>query len=84
MYNLDAQDRLRLIMRIEKEKRFQRQKLPKVYRLNGAVYIGNVSFMKDHCSFVGVDTVGYIMPQERSYDIDTVMDFKIVEVLCAR
>ena len=32
-------------------------------------------------SFMGVNTVAYVMPYERSLDIDTPFDFRIAELL---
>ncbi len=81
MYQIDMQDQLKPILKIEKEKSFQRQKLPKVYQLNGAVYVVSVEFVQREREFIGEETVGYVMPQERSYDIDTMMDFEVAEVL---
>ncbi len=81
MYQIDIQDQLKPILKIEKEKSFQRQKLPKVYQLNGAVYVASVEFVQKEQEFIGEETLGYVMPQERSYDIDTMMDFEVAEVL---
>ncbi len=81
MYRMDEQSCLRPIMKIAKEESYQRQKLPKVFRLNGAVYVANVEFVKKQRGFIGDNTVGYGMPQERSYDIDTVLDFEVADVL---
>ncbi len=81
MYRLDSQACLQPILKIEKEESYQRQKLPKVYQLNGAVYVESVAFLKKTQGFVGNDTLGYVMPHERSYDIDTLFDFKIAEML---
>ena len=81
MYQMDEQKHLQPILKIEKEKSYQRQKLPKVYQLNGAVYIANVDFVQRQRGFIGEDTLGYVMPQERSYDIDSMLDFEIVETI---
>lgn len=81
MFKMDEQSCLRPILEIAKEESYQRQKLPKVYQLNGAVYVASISFLEKQRSFVGGGTVGYVMPVERSYDIDTVLDFEIVEAI---
>lgn len=57
----------------------RRQDLPKVYALNGAVYVAKTEFIKTHKSFLTESTSGYVMPKERSYDIDTMKDFRICE-----
>jgi N-acylneuraminate cytidylyltransferase len=54
----------------------RRQDLPPVYALNGAIYISNVAALKASRSFVTRETVGYMMPAERSIDIDTAADFE--------
>lgn len=58
-----------------------RQELPLFFRLNGAVYIAYCDYLIKHKGFFGPKTFAYIMPQERSVDIDTEFDFKIAELL---
>ena len=52
----------------------RRQDLPKIYILNGAIYISSVSKLLKTKKFINSDTVGYVMPLERSLDIDTMDD----------
>lgn len=54
---------------------------PCYYRLNGAVYLAYCDYLKANKSFLGKKTYAYVMPQERSIDIDTKMDFKLAELL---
>ena len=55
-----------------------RQMLPKYYRINGAIYlvtrdkIRKADLLKENC-------FAYVMPRERSIDIDTELDFIIAE-----
>lgn len=58
-----------------------RQMLPKYYRENGAVYYIKRELLnkKDEKMFLK-GCFAYIMPQERSVDIDTEFDFKIAEL----
>lgn len=58
-----------------------RQQLPLFYRLNGAVYLANIAYLKEHRDFIGAETYAYIMPAERSIDIDSELDFKFAEFL---
>lgn len=60
-----------------------RQELPRLYRPNGAVYVAETNYLKKHNGFLGGRTYGYVMPQERSVDIDNIMDFKFAEFLMA-
>jgi N-acylneuraminate cytidylyltransferase/CMP-N,N'-diacetyllegionaminic acid synthase len=58
-----------------------RQELPHYYRLNGAIYLTTASYLKKQGSFFGDEVFAYIMPKERSIDIDTELDMKICEHL---
>lgn len=59
----------------------RRQDAGKFYRLNGAIYIVDVGkFSEDHF-YYKAGSFAYIMPQERSVDIDTDIDFRIAELL---
>lgn len=58
-----------------------RQQLPRYYRLNGAIYCGFWDFVYSNESWYGEGTFAYVMPRERSVDIDTLIDWKLAEVL---
>ena len=58
-----------------------RQELPVFYRLNGAIYLAYCNYIKKQKSFFGEKTFAYIMPGEKSIDIDDEIDFKLVEIL---
>ena len=59
-----------------------RQKLPKAYQLNGAVYIFRASLLAEEAKSLLVGRLGAVlMPRERSQDIDDHLDFMIVEAL---
>lgn len=54
------------------------------YRLNGAIYvIGIDAFRREH-GFKPRGTLAYVMPRERSVDVDTVFDFDLAEFLMSR
>ncbi len=59
----------------------RRQDIPSVYVLNGAVYAANVQWLKAQKRFLTSETISYIMPKSRSYDIDTELDFLVCEEL---
>lgn len=59
----------------------RRQDLPKAFAINGAVYVGQINKLLEVKSFLTEGTVAYIMSQEKSFDIDTIFDFKICEIL---
>lgn len=59
-----------------------RQRLDKYYRINGAIYIYRIEDKNDlDFSLYEENCYAYIMPQEKSIDIDTELDFKIAEVI---
>lgn len=51
------------------------------YYYNGALYLVAKSYLVERRSFVSPETVGLIMPRERSIDIDTEADFVMAEAL---
>ena len=59
----------------------RRQDLPEAYALNGAVYVAECKWLTRMKSFVSEETAGYIMPKERSVDIDTEFDIKLCTFL---
>ena len=60
----------------------QRQAMQKYFRLNGALYLFAVDYFKAQ-KYISYDAscFAYIMPQERSVDIDRPMDILIAETL---
>lgn len=62
-------------------KNIPRQELPKYYRVNGAIYISQVDFFIREKDFYGEKSYAYIMPPERSIDIDNLVDLKLAEIL---
>lgn len=61
------------------------QDLPTYYRLNGAIYICKVQKLLEEGSFFLKDNIfAFVMDTTKSVDIDSVIDFKLVEVLKAR
>jgi CMP-N,N'-diacetyllegionaminic acid synthase len=58
-----------------------RQQLPKAFALNGAVYVSDRESIVRHKSFLLEDTVPYIMPAERSVDLDSEADWNYAEYL---
>lgn len=58
-----------------------KQKASSFYRLNGALYLSDWHYFKKQKNFFNAKTVAFIMPQERSVDIDTRLDFDFAEFL---
>jgi N-acylneuraminate cytidylyltransferase len=62
-----------------------RQKLPKAYQLNGAVYVFRACLVAQAERALLVGRMGAVlMPRERSQDIDESVDFTIVEALMGK
>lgn len=59
----------------------QRQAGEKYYRLNGAIYIVDCNRFENERFLYQQGSFAYIMPQEKSVDIDTEIDFKLAEVI---
>jgi CMP-N,N'-diacetyllegionaminic acid synthase len=62
----------------------RRQELPQVYRLNGAVYVARTDWLVRERTFLHDDTVAYEMPIERSVDVDTEHDFRLLDLFLRR
>ncbi|MBR7165960.1 MAG: acylneuraminate cytidylyltransferase family protein [Clostridia bacterium] len=59
-----------------------RQALGTFYRLNGSIYMVNCDHFKENINNIYHDgCYAYVMPQERSFDIDTMLDFVIAETV---
>ena len=66
---------------IPNKKLKRRQELPKIYCLNGSIYLANRNFILEKNSFINEETIGYLMPKERSVDIDNIYDWIVAETL---
>jgi len=59
-----------------------RQKLPKAYQLNGAVYVFRAGMLAAETRAILLGRpAAVMMPPERSHDIDDLVDFMVVEAL---
>jgi len=50
------------------------------YRLNGAIYVIKASTILDDDTLFGNKIVGYMMPNSRSVDVDTMEDWRMAEL----
>lgn len=76
MYRLAENGKLHALLP-ERSTASRRQDLPPVYVLNGAIYIARVDWLRATGSFLAEECIAYLMPRERSIDIDNVEDFEI-------
>lgn len=58
-----------------------RQSLPPVYMVNGALYATRRDVFMEQNTFQGAQCLGYVMPAERSVNIDNELDFLAAEYL---
>lgn len=66
---------------ISEERIKQRQAGDVFFRLNGAIYILNIKRYRSDRFLYKKGSFAYVMPQSRSVDIDTDIDFKLAEIL---
>lgn len=62
----------------------RRQDCPVVYEMNAAVYVWRRDAFFEHMNVFYPDTLIYEMPEERSHDIDSALDFDFVEFLLTK
>ncbi|MBQ9564273.1 MAG: acylneuraminate cytidylyltransferase family protein [Synergistaceae bacterium] len=77
-------DTLELDGFIRRESGGRRQDAGKFYRLNGAIYIANIEESQRDPFLYREGSYAYIMPSDKSIDIDTELDFKFAEFLTAQ
>lgn len=66
---------------VDLSKNVQRQEQKTFYRLNGAIYMFEVSVLDNIQEIYGKQSYAYVMPAERSVDIDIIQDFNYAEYL---
>lgn len=59
----------------------RRQDAPKCYDMNASIYVWKREALHDGAGIFNSDTRIFVMPEERSVDIDSELDFAIVELL---
>ena len=79
MYRLNNGQLLESLLQLDQA--HCRQQLSTAYVLNGALYLATRSFLLREQAFIAADTVGFVMPAERSVDIDTPLDWQWAEFL---
>ena len=59
----------------------RRQDAPKVYEMNASIYIFRRDFLIKKKNLFNKKTSLYVMPRNRSIDIDDILDLKLVKYL---
>jgi CMP-N,N'-diacetyllegionaminic acid synthase len=62
-------------------KAYRRQDLPSIYQLNGAIYFADSRWLLERNSFVCEETISYVMPSERSVDVDEELDLIMINTI---
>lgn len=80
MKKLDTQGRMQDFLKIDKPI-VRRQELPTLHALNGAIYLAKRPILLAHQTWYTKNTYAYVMPPERSLDIDTPWDLHLVDLI---
>jgi CMP-N,N'-diacetyllegionaminic acid synthase len=80
--------KLATMLKAVTEKPYLTLEMPKIltpnesrYRLNGAIYVIKSSTILEKNTLFGEKVIGYLMPGSRSVDVDTMEDWRMVELL---
>lgn len=77
---LEVRDGGRILPR-ENQVAARRQEMIEYCRPNGAIYLFRTDFFKISTGYIGENSYGYIMPPEKSMDIDTPLNFIVAEAI---
>jgi hypothetical protein len=80
MIELDSSKRARLV-KIPSDSVTSRQSAPVVYENNNAIYIAKRDFVMSKKNIYDGDVGLYVMPENRSIDIDTSLDLQVAELI---
>lgn len=80
LVEVDASGVARLSKKLDKPV-VRRQDAPKCFDMNASIYVWRRDALFGNQSVFNADTLLYVMPEERSVDIDSLLDFAIVELL---
>ena len=84
MKRLDGDRLVPLLDEADEAVYYQRQLLPPVYRFNGAVDVTRCKTVIEAGKLYSGDMRGYVMPAESSIDLDSEVDFALLELLMQR
>jgi CMP-N-acetylneuraminic acid synthetase len=75
MFTIDEDGKLRRVL--PKVPVATRQELPACFEINGAIYAVSTRWFRQSQVFVDEETLAYVMPRERSIDVDTPEDLAV-------
>jgi len=82
LYTIADDGRLDRVM-AHVERPAQRQAARAAYRPNGAIFLTTPALLREHDAFFAPDTRAWVMPADRSVDIDTALDLDAVRAIVA-
>lgn len=62
----------------------RRQDLTKLFYQTGSLYVSEVAALREFRSFVSNGSMGYVVPKFKSFEIDDLIDFSILEMLISK
>lgn len=80
-YVLREEDKNGFLVKSKKSNAVRRQDVPKVWELNGAIYIINVSTLRFKPLSEFIKVKKFVMDEISSHDIDTMLDWATAEVI---
>ena len=80
MFRIDDDHRMHRILEAGADS-YRRQNLPLIHGMNGAVYVANTTWFREHSAFVGPETRAYVMPPERAVDLDEPLDLVLLRAI---
>ncbi len=81
MYRLQRDLKLKPFIKKVGSAHIRRQDIEPLYYLEGSIYISFVHILRERRSFYHEDTVGYEVPKWKSFEIDDLDDFIMIEAL---
>ena len=69
------------LVKVRSKPFLSRQKAPKVYEMNASIYIWKRDALLKTNKVIDIGTGFYLMPEFRSFDIDSELDWQIVSHL---
>ena len=78
---VNDEGKIKKVIDVETSKAMNRQSLEDAYLPNGSISIYKSSLLLDNYTYYSKKTYAYLMPSERSIDIDTEFDLKLAEFI---
>ncbi|NEV92734.1 acylneuraminate cytidylyltransferase family protein [Psychroflexus sp. YR1-1] len=80
-YVLREEDENGFLVKSKESDAIRRQDVPKVWELNGAIYVINIKALKSKSISDFTKVKKYVMDEVSSHDIDTMLDWKIAKTI---